>query len=442
MSEALPVPSGSEPFSYPLEHPDPSSKLPPARAPLSDDQRKKLEDLTSHFNREGAEWPTTVKALKNQWRIQSGGSTRSFGSFFRAAPVEEEEPVLKQLTDKEKCYWSTEAFQRCLRATKWVYQDAVKRAEETLVWRREFCDGVDEMTPELVSHEGETGKELVAGYDINFRPVLYMHPYRQNTQESMSQINFVVWCLERTIDLCPPTDPATETLCLCIDFGANRSGDKTPPTSLRQAKRVLDILQTYYCERLGRAVCVNIPTFFWAFYKLVGPFVDPVTKDKIRFISGEANATELVPASQLQKIFGGDVNFEYDHSTYFPALSKLCAERKAANFARWQKYGNGKCGLSESVIRGAVTPEELAAKLTSGAEAPESTSTSATSTVINTPENGAAIVSATEESKVGMGLESVSAGGSVVSTKEVEKAVESLSLGETPAASEEVKASA
>jgi len=56
----------------------------------------------------------------------------------------------------------------------------VKRAEITLVWRREAK--VEEMSPEHVSPEGETGKELVFGYDKDCRPVLYMHPYRQNTE--------------------------------------------------------------------------------------------------------------------------------------------------------------------------------------------------------------------------------------------------------------------
>ena len=56
---------------------------------------------------------------------------------------------------------------------------------------------------------------------------------------------------------------------------------------------------------------MNIPGFFWPFYKLVGPFVDPVTKDKIRFLDGKANATDLIPASQLQALFGGEVDFQY-----------------------------------------------------------------------------------------------------------------------------------
>jgi len=48
----------------------------------------------------------------------------------------------------------------------------LKRAEETLVWRREFK--VEEMKESDVSREGETGKELVFGFDVDCRPVLYM----------------------------------------------------------------------------------------------------------------------------------------------------------------------------------------------------------------------------------------------------------------------------
>lgn len=80
---------------------------------------------------------------------------------------------------------------------------------------------------------------------------------------------------------------------------------------------------------------------------------------QIRFLD-KADATALIPASQLQKIFGGDINMEYDHKTYFPALTKLCMERKAANLERWRKYGNNLCGLDEAIIRGARVPGQEA----------------------------------------------------------------------------------
>ncbi|TKA57499.1 hypothetical protein B0A53_00730 [Rhodotorula sp. CCFEE 5036] len=355
--DSLPPPPRNDPvtpYSLPLPHPNPDSK-PVAPKPLSGDQQQKLDRLIAHFNQPDFVLPRSLKTLKARWQKDAGGASRIGTLFGRSVTASEQEMAdLHPLSDVEKCYWSSQAFQRCLRATKWDYPSALKRAEETLVWRREFQ--VEEMTEEEVWREGETGKELVFGYDVNCRPVLYMHPHRQNTEVGPKQIAFVVWCLERTIDLAPATDPATEMLCLCIDFGAGQK-NSGQPTTLGQARKVLEILQTYYCERLGKAVCVNIPQIFFAFYKLVSPFVDPVTKEKIRFLE-KPDATSLIPANQLQKIFGGEINLEYDHASYFPALTKLCLERKAANLERWRQYGNDRCGLDEAVIRGAYVPGE------------------------------------------------------------------------------------
>ncbi|SCV74158.1 BQ2448_6590 [Microbotryum intermedium] len=336
----------------PIAHPLPDAK-PPTPHRLTPEQTEFLHKLIAHFNQPGFGLPTTLNAWRPPSRgwfgSFSGGGGATSSSASSTASANESVP----LSDVEKCYWSWEQFQRVARAVNWDYPAAVKRAEEILVWRREF--GVDSMQPEQVSHEGETGKKLSFGYDFESRPILYMHPYRQNTKASHHQIEFVVWCLERTLDLVPATNPPTEMLCLCIDFGASRNV-KTPPTSPSTAKDVLKILQTYYCERLGRAICVDVPGFFWPFYTIVKPFVDPRTKDKIRFLSN-ADATDLIPPSQLQNMFGGEVNLEYNHDAFFPAWTKMCEERRTANLERWRKYGKGVCGVSELIIRGAQVPE-------------------------------------------------------------------------------------
>ncbi|GAA5938402.1 CRAL-TRIO domain-containing protein [Sporobolomyces koalae] len=354
----LPQPPASSetPFSYPVAQPAASS-TPLAPRVVTPEQQEKIDRLIAHFNDPEFKLPTTLKELKQLWVSQGKEQGSRFGSLFGGTstkPQPLDASALHKLDEVEKCYWSSQAFQRCLRATKWDYANAVKRAEETCVWRREFR--VEQMQEADVTREGETGKELVFGFDNDCRPVLYMHPYRQNTQTGPDQIAFVVWCLERALDLAPATDPATEMLCLCIDFGANLKDSKSQPTTLSQARKVLEILQTYYCERLGKAICVNIPPIFFTFYKLVSPFVDPVTKEKIRFIEGTADATSLIPAEQLQRIFGGSVNFEYDHSTYFPALTKLCFERKALHLERWKRFGGGLCGVDEAIIRGGKEP--------------------------------------------------------------------------------------
>jgi hypothetical protein len=73
-----------------------------------------------------------------------------------------------------------------------------------------------------------------------------------------------------------------------------------------------------------------------AFLKLVNPFIDPVTKSKIKPNEPLPNH---VPTSQLMKVSGGEVDFKYDHSVYWPALEKLTTERRQQRKERWEKAG-------------------------------------------------------------------------------------------------------
>jgi hypothetical protein len=72
------------------------------------------------------------------------------------------------------------------------------------------------------------------------------------------------------------------------------------------------------------------------FLKAINPFIDPVTKEKIKY---NEPLTDHVPASQLMKVSGGDIDFKYDHDVYWPALEKLAAERRAKRVERWEKAG-------------------------------------------------------------------------------------------------------
>lgn len=46
--------------------------------------------------------------------------------------------------------------------------------------------------------------------------------------------------------------------------------------------QVLHILQNHYVETLGRGLVVNLPMLLNFFYKGISPFLDPVTRDKVR----------------------------------------------------------------------------------------------------------------------------------------------------------------
>ena len=56
----------------------------------------------------------------------------------------------------------------------------------------------------IMNFQAVTGKEIIFGVDTKGKPAFYMIPSRQNTSDPVRQIQFVVWMLERAIDLMGP----------------------------------------------------------------------------------------------------------------------------------------------------------------------------------------------------------------------------------------------
>lgn len=202
---------------------------------------------------------------------------------------------------------------RYMRAAKWKMEDAKKRIKGTIDWRREFKPELIE--PGDVGVEAETGKIILGGFDRDVRPIIYMRPGRENTETSPRQIRHLIYNLERAIDLMPP---GQEQVCIIIDY---KSATSQSNPSVSTGLKVLGILQNHYVERLGRGLVINMSWLVNAFFSGISPFMDPITRDKIRF---NPKLTELVEPSQLDAEFGGDYNFEYDYSVYWPQLTEFC----------------------------------------------------------------------------------------------------------------------
>ncbi|KAJ1036554.1 hypothetical protein NDA13_000086 [Ustilago tritici] len=204
-------------------------------------------------------------------------------------------------------------YQRYLRAAKGDLQNAKKRLQSTLEWRRSFKP--DLIPPSSVAHEAETGKQVVSGFDNEGRPLIYLRPARENTCPSNDQVRYLVYTLERAIDMMPQ---GVENYAIVIDY---KSATSQSNPSLSTARTVANILQNHYVERLGKAFIVNVPWFINAFFSAVTPFLDPVTKEKIKF---NANLTEYVPKEQLDAEFaGGRYNYEWDFKTYWDTLIRI-----------------------------------------------------------------------------------------------------------------------
>ncbi|CEL03396.1 Putative CRAL/TRIO domain protein (AFU_orthologue; AFUA_5G13000) [Aspergillus calidoustus] len=299
-----------KPFSRPVD-----TSKPPAPAELTADQQTKYDSVLKSVS-EWTEVPTTSA---------KGSPT---------API----------TDDERMFLTRECLLRYLRATKWNGPEAVARLQRTLSWRREY--GVEKLTPDHISIENETGKQVLLGFDIHGRPCLYLLPSRQNTEKSDRQIQHLVFMLERCIDLMPADQ---ETLALIVNFSETKSGQNA---SIGQARETVHFLQNHYPERLGRALVINMPFIILGFFKIITPFLDPVTREKLKF---NEDLKKHVPPNQLLNSVGGEVDFKYDHSAYWPALNKLAEIKRTEYRERWIQGGK-RIGEYENYLKTGTSP--------------------------------------------------------------------------------------
>ncbi|KAF2736058.1 CRAL/TRIO domain-containing protein [Polyplosphaeria fusca] len=295
---AAPVPEETGPIKKPFPHPAPEAK-PSTAATLTADQQAKYDELL----KAAKSWETLPKtSAKNAEQVALG--------------------------DDEKMWLTRECLLRYLRASKWALPQAIKRVQDTLVWRREY--GTSTFTADYISDENATGKQVLLGFDKEGRPCLYLLPNKQNTKTSPKQVEHLVFMLERTLDIAPP---GQESLALLIDFRNSSSGSQP---SINIGRQVLNILQNHYPERLGRALITHLPWYVTTFLKLVSPFIDPVTKTKMRY---NEPLIDHIPSSQLMQNAGGDAEFEYDHAVYWPALDALASQRRQERRQRWEAAG-------------------------------------------------------------------------------------------------------
>ena len=67
----------------------------------------------------------------------------------------------------------------------------------------------------------------------------------------------------------------------------NAAGLRMKNLDVGALQAVFEVLQQHYPERLGELWFLNAPFIFWGLWRVVSPFIQQNTKDKIKFLSSK-----------------------------------------------------------------------------------------------------------------------------------------------------------
>ena len=76
---------------------------------------------------------------------------------------------------------------------------------------------------------------------------------------------------------------------------------------------LVKVLEAYYPETLGTMYVSNAPWIFWGFWQSVKNLLDPVVRDKVKFISTPADTEGDVPADRMIEYCGGKVTTKFQY---------------------------------------------------------------------------------------------------------------------------------
>uniref|UniRef100_A0A2K2B811 CRAL-TRIO domain-containing protein n=1 Tax=Populus trichocarpa TaxID=3694 RepID=A0A2K2B811_POPTR len=196
--------------------------------------------------------------------------------------VEREDPSVKEVDDL--------MIRRFLRARELDIEKASTLFQKYLSWRRSFIPN-GFIAPSEIPNELAQNKFFMQGADKQNRPVVVVFgarhkPYKGSFEEFK---------------------PGEEKFVSIADL----KGWGYSNSDIRGYLAALSILQDCYPERLGKLFIVHVPYIFMTAWKVVSPFIDRKTKNKIIFVENKklkSTLLEDIDESQLPDVYGGKLS--------------------------------------------------------------------------------------------------------------------------------------
>lgn len=209
--------------------------------------------------------------------------------------VEKQDSAYKDIDDS--------TLRRFLRARDLDVEKACAMFLKYLKWRQTFVPKGFVSASE-VGNEIAQNKMFMQGTDKKGQPIAVVFGERHFMHKGGTEEfkRFLVFSLDRLCSRIPDHGPEKFTIIGDLKGYGYRNSD------VRGYLAALSILQDYYPERLGKVIVINAPYIFMTLWKIIYPFIDKNTRNKIVFVDNKrmkATLLEDIDECQLPEIYGG-----------------------------------------------------------------------------------------------------------------------------------------
>lgn len=165
---------------------------------------------------------------------------------------------------------------RFLRAESGNAHHASRRLQDTIAWRE--AEQPDKLCCEACRKDPTSHYMYLFGRDVNSYPAIYSCLDLVTNRNVDDNAKHMLMQFESCVKMMK--DPGNDKWLWLMDFHGFGIRDCSP----KLARIFLSVSATHYPERLGTIIVIDAPTIFSTLWKAVQPFIDPVTKKKIKFV--------------------------------------------------------------------------------------------------------------------------------------------------------------
>mmetsp|Transcript_49755 Transcript_49755/g.63745 ORF Transcript_49755/g.63745 Transcript_49755/m.63745 type:complete len:594 (-) Transcript_49755:116-1897(-) len=200
---------------------------------------------------------------------------------------------------------------RFIAACKGNREDAAKRWATTAEWR--LSEKIDELLekPQHKFHDIKAnypqyvhGKAKNGHYVYYERPGLADFSVLTKIADSDELLLYYVYTTEWIWRV---LDPREEGRLVSVWDMTGASASSLVGDRLKMLKRTMGVISEHYPERSDKLFIINAPFWFSATWRMVSPWIDPTTRNKISILGGGYSSAlnEYIGAENVPEMFGG-----------------------------------------------------------------------------------------------------------------------------------------